>query len=450
MQRLLPFLLLLPLMIGCATYNFEQVQIKMKSGEVEDAYNYLKKNEPKNPDIPHKFELGLIAHYANLFSDSSKAFEQAEIIAEERFTKSITKEGLSLITTDNLLPYSGKKYERLLAHYFHSLNYIYQDKLDDALVECRRATNLINYFQGEDDKYDFFGAGFIAHFSAIVYEAAGELNDAFISYRQAEQYYKNGASRTGLSIPKDVGLSLVRIAKKINFTEEYEQYKRVYGEPTVLPDNHGELILFYETGYVPPKIQESLTFPILKTDKFGEDDDEDTVEFARTLRKREGLVVEEVKLEYLLRIAIPAIYSRRPHFQGVQVSVGGETTDGILVEDIENNAIETFIDDRPIILIRTLGRALLKYLAFKKADKQNEIVGAIVNLAGALTESADTRSWKSLPNQIFMVRIPITAGTHTVRLSFLDSNGSIRKTESLQDVNILANQITFLNYRTYD
>ena len=112
-----------------------------------------------------------------------------------------------------------------------------------------------------------------------------------------------------------------------------------------------------------------MTFPILKTDKFGEGDDEDTVKFARTLRTREGLVVEEVKLEYLLRIAIPAIKSKRPYFQGIQVSVGDITTDGILVEDIEVNAIETFINGRPIILLRTLGRALLKYLAFRKAKK---------------------------------------------------------------------------------
>ncbi len=450
MQRLLPFFLLFPLMIGCATYNFEKVEMNMKAGNTEEAYNYLKKNEPKKPDIPHRFELGLIAHYANLFSESSKAFEQAEIIAEERFTKSLTKEGLSLITSDNLLPYTGAKYERLLAHYFHSLNYIYQDKLDDALVECRRATNLINYFKDEDGNYDFMGTGFIAYFSAIVFEAAGELNDAFISYRQAEEYYKNAANRTGTSIPKDVGLSLARIAKKLRFTEEYEQYKRVYGEPTVLPDNHGELVLFYETGYVPQKTEQSLTFPILKTDKFGEGDDEDTVKFASTLRTREGLVVEEVKLEYLLRIAIPTIHSKRPYFQGVQVSVGGETTDGILVEDVEINAIETFVDDRPIILLRTLGRALLKYLAFKKADKQNKIAGALVNLAGAVTESADTRSWKSIPNQIYMARIPVPAGTHSVKLSFLNTDGNIGKSESLHDVSIIPNQISFLNFRTYD
>lgn len=450
MTKLLPFLLVFPILFGCASYNFEKVEINLKAGKTEEAYKYLKKNQPKHPDIPHKFELGLIAHYANLFPESSKAFEQAEIIAEDRFTKSITKAGFSLLTSDNLLPYTGKKYERLCAHYYHALNYYYQNRLDDALVECRRATSLINYFQGEDDNYDFFSTGFIAYFCAIVYEAAGELNDAFISYRQAEAYYRTAANRTGITIPEDVGLSLVRLAKNLNFLEEYEQYKNVYGESASLPDNYGELVLFYETGYVSQKTEKSLNFPILKTDKFGEGDDKDTVKFARTLRTREGLVVEEVKLEYLLRIAVPVIHSNRPYFQGVKVSVNGHSTTGILVDDIETNAIETFVDDRPIILLRTLGRALLKYLAFKKTQKQNKIAGAIVNLAGVLTESADTRSWKSLPNQIYIVRIPVPEGTHSVKMSFLNSDGNIGKSESLQDVNVLSNQISILNFRTYD
>ncbi len=450
MTKLLPFLLLVPILFGCAAYNFEKVEMNLNAGKSQEAYQYLKKNEPKKPDIPHKFELGLIAHYADLFPESSKAFEQAEMIAEDRFTKSITKEGLSLFTSDKLRPYTGSKYERLIAHYYHALNYIYQDKIDDALVECRRATNLINYFKGSSDDYDFFGTGFIAYFCAILFETVGEVNDAFISYRQAEQYYKNAAERTGVSVPEDIGHSLVRISRRLSFTDEYEHYKQLYGESPGQQENHGELILFYETGYVPKKKQQSLTFPILKTDKFGEDDDEETITFARTLRTREGMVVEEVKLEYLLRIAVPTIRSKRPYLQGIQVSVGNKTTDGVLVEDIEKNAIETFNDDRPIILLRTLIRGLLKYLTFKQADKKNPIVGSLVNLAGAITESADTRSWKSLPNQIYMVRVQLPEGTHRLRLSFLNPDGQTGNNRSVSGVVIKANQITLLNFRTYE
>ncbi len=450
MTKFFPFLLIISLMMGCAGYNFEKVEIGLKTGKPEDAYNYLKKNTPKKPDIPHQFELGLTAHYANLFPESSKAFEQAEMIAEDRFTKSISKEALSLVTTDKLRPYAGTRYERLLSHYYSALNYIYRGNLEGALVECRRATNLIQYFKGEDNEYNYFGTGFLAHFCGMVFEAAEEWNDAFISYRQAEEYYKNAAEITGVPMPKDVGHSLVRVSRKLNFTEEYERYRKQYGEPPPLSENYGELILFYESGYVPRKREETLTFPILKTDKFGEDEDKDSITFARTLRKREGMVVEKIKLEYLLHVAMPAMRSNRPHFAGIQVSVGEDITQGVLIEDIETMAIETLKSEHTVILIRTLARALGKYLIFRKARKENEVLGAVVNLAGVLTESADTRSWQTLPNQIFMVRMPLPAGSHKINLSFLNANGNVRKSESLQDVKISSNQITFLNYRTYD
>ncbi len=450
MTKILPFLLIIPLMIGCAGYNFDKVEIGMKTGKPENAYNYLKKNAPKKPDIPHQYELGLTAHYSNLFTESSKAFDLAGNLAEDRYTKSVSKEAFSLVTSDQLRPYAGTRYERLLSHYYHALNYIYLNKLDDALVECRRATSLIQYFKGEEKEYNFFGTGFLAHFCGTVFEAAGELNDALISYKQAEEYYKNAAEITGVSVPDDVGHSLVRLSRELNFSDDYERYRNQYGEPPALPENYGELILFYESGYVPRRGEQTLTFPILKTDKFGEDDDKDTITFARTIRTREGLVVEEIKLEYLLHVAMPTIRSKRPYFKGIQVSVGEEIAQGVLIEDIEIMAIETLEAEHTVTLIRTLARALLKYLTFRKANKESKVLGAIVNLAGVVTESADTRSWQTLPNQIFMVRMPLPAGTHTLKLSFLNSSGQSSRSESVRDVKISSNQITFLNYRTYE
>ena len=75
--------------------------------------------------------------------------------------------------------------------------------------------------------------------------------------------------------------------------------------------------------------------------------------------------------------------------------------------DIEKIAIETLNAQGLIILGRTLGRALLKYLAYREANKENETLGLLVNLAGVVTEQADTRSWRTLPNQIYMVRMPL-------------------------------------------
>ena len=447
MIKTLPFLLIISfLIVGCASYKFQEVIEPLGTGKPEDAYTYLQKKAPKKPDIPYQFELGLVAHYANHFAESSAALDIAGDIAEDRYTKSVSKELGSLVTSDKLRPYAGTQYERLLSHYYRALNYIYLNQLDGALIECRRATALINYFKGEDEKYDFFGAAFLAHFSGTLFEAAGEWNDALISYKQAAEYYKNAAEKTGVEMPPDIGNALVRLTRRLGFTDEFEHYQNQYGKPPEHPENYGELILFYESGYVPPKTEEALMFPILKTDKV-----DDAEKFVPTLITREGAVYEEVKLEYLLRVAMPTIGSIRPRFSGISVTVeGNQETDGVLVEDVENIAIETFNKERPIILFRTLIRGVGKYLLFRQANKKNEALGILTNLTGVLTEQADTRSWQTLPNQIFMVRMPLPAGTHTLNLSFLGANGQVRGSQPVPDIEIQPNQITFLNHRTYE
>ena len=444
MIKTLPFLLIISLMIGCGGYKFQEVGIALETGKPEDAYTYLQKHTPKTPDIPYQFELGLVAHYANHFAESNAALDIAGDIAEDRYTKSVSKELGSLVTSDKLRPYSGAQYERLLSHYYRALNYVYQGQLDGALVECRRATNLINYFKGEDEKYDFFGTGFLAYLSGMLFEAVGEWNDALISYKQAAEYYKNASEKTGVETPKDIGNALVRLTRRLGFTDEFERYQQQYGESPPRPENTGELILFYESGYVPAKSEESLTFPILKKDDVKDE------KFVPILMGRQGMVFEDVELEYLLRVAIPTIGSHRPRFSGIEVAVGGVKAGGALVEDVETIAIETFNAQRPIILLRTLVRAVGKYVIFRKTEKKNETLGLLTNLFGVLTEQADTRSWRTLPNQIFMVRMPLPAGTHTLNLSFLDANGQVRGSQSVLGIKIDANQITFLNYRTYE
>ena len=452
MIKTLPFLFITCLIIGCSGYKMQDLQIALEAGETEKAYTTLEKNAPKKPDIPFLFELGLIAHYANHFQESSTAFDQAADIAEDRYTKSVSKEAVSLITSDQMRPYPGTRYERLLSHYYRALNYVYLNQLDGALVECRRATALINYFKGEDEDYDFFGAGLLAHLSGVLFEATGEWNDAYISYKQAEAYYRNAAEKTGVKMPADIGRSLVGLARKLGFADELARYQEQYGKFSPRPENTGELILFYESGYVPPKREENLIFPILTSDPIAKDKPgaKETAAFARTLSRREGKSYDKVELVYLLRVAIPTLSSQRPHLAGIQVTVGEVKAAGELVMDVENIAIQTFNSQRPIILVRTLIRALGKYWVTQQANKQHEALGLLTNLAAVVTEQADTRSWQTLPNQIFMVRIPLPAGTHTLNLSFLGKNGGVGRRDAVPEIKINPNRITFWNHRTYE
>ena len=437
---------------GCAPYSMKEVRLAFEEGNFEGALLHLDEgNSKEKSKLPYLFERGLIAHYANRFEESNQAFEIAEITAEDLYTKSISREALSLLTSDNLRPYAGTRYERLLVHYYRALNYVYLNLPDEALVECRRAGKLIEYYSDKDEKYNFVGGAFLAYLSGILYEWTGDINDAYISYRWAETGYQRYEKELGVPVPEDLGDALVRLARMLGFDDEAQRYAELYGEPTPAPPDSGELIIIYESGFAPQKVEENLVLPILKTDPLDFEDESDEVwDFADTVVQRQNLQYEEVELEYLLRVAIPKYTSNRPLFSGVKAEVNNRKVHGILVEDVEGAALTTFDSEQATILLRTTVRALLKYLGFRRANKEGKLLGRLVNLVNVVTEGADTRSWETLPNQIFIVRMSLPAGIHDVKLSFLDDSNRPIGTETLQRVEIYANGKTFLNHRTFD
>ena len=451
--KILPLVALLCLAVGCSPYSMEEVRLAFEGGDYDAALIELDADGKGEAKLPYLFERGLITHYGDKFDESNRTFELAEITSDDLYTKSISREAVSLLTSDNLRSYAGSQYERLLIHYYRAFNYVYLNMLDDALVECRKASRLLQFYADSDENYEFVGAAFIAYLSGILYEWAGDWNDAFIAYRWAERAYKQYGDM-GIPFPQDVGESLVRLARKLGFREEFERYAAAYGEPPENSPDSGELILLYETGFAPFKIEENIVFPILKVDPIVQEDadrDEKKVrEYGRTLMRRRNRRYKEVEIEYLLRVAIPAYRSNRPRIVGIDAATAHGGVSGVLVEDIETAAMKTFESELPTIMLRTVVRGVLKYLGFRRANQEGEVVGKLVNLLNVATESADTRSWQTLPNQIFLVRMRLPAGKHNITLSFSDRANRRVKTDTLQNVIIRANDKTFLNYRTFE
>lgn len=476
LRRILSFApLLLFLLTGCSHYSMHQVRLAFEGGRFEEALMQLDKVDAEKRKLPYLFERALTAHYANHFEESNQIFEQAEILAEDLYTKSISREASSLLTSDNIRPYSGTRYERFLVHYYRVLNYVYLNLLDDALVECRRARRLLQHYVDEDPTYNFAGSAFLAYLSGILYEWTGDWNDAYISYRWAEAGYQRYEKHLGISLPTDIGYALVRLARWLGFNQEAERYAQLYGEPPQYPSGSGELILIHESGFVPSKTEEELFFPIFKTDPFihqEEENEEEVWDFVDTVVHRQNFEYDDAELEYLMRVAIPVCTSNRPRLMGFEMEVkfSGETdlqsklgenlshrlevgnfqALSVSVEDVEGAVLATFDSEQRVILLRTVVRAILKYLAFRRAEKADELVGGLVNFLNMATEVADTRSWETLPNQMFLVRMSLPAGMYNVTLSFLDMEGKRVRTETLSDAVIKTNGKTFLNYRTFE
>jgi hypothetical protein len=103
------------------------------------------------------------------------------------------------------------------------------------------------------------------------------------------------------------------------------------------------------------------------------------------------------------------------------------------------------------ILVRAVARALTKYLATEAAqDQGGEGVGLLVNLLGLALESAETRSWRTLPYEIRVATIEVGHGTH---VGVLRTQGKEKETETVDEVRfdhleVPAGGIVFARYRS--
>ena len=129
--------------------------------------------------------------------------------------------------------------------------------------------------------------------------------------------------------------------------------------------------------------------------------------------------------------------------------VGGNTL-AVPVDDLGGRARLTFKAAYGKILLKTLARALTKYLAKQKADDVGWAAGALTNIFGAATETADTRSWLTLPNLITMARLRLPPGTYDLEVELVDPDGAPAGSRTIHGVTVRPGSWTFLSRRILD
>jgi hypothetical protein len=225
-------------------------------------------------------------------------------------------------------------------------------------------------------------------------------------------------------------------------------------DPVVANAPPGTLNLFLEVGYVPARVENKLFLPIYK-DEIKDDLDRDS--FANTLSCRRGQPVNhELKLEYLLEVAMPALAADPCPYEYAQVrpvaADGKPLTAGYtdVVQNLAPLALQSFQEHEGEILLRAVVRSLSKYLATRETKKKSgKVAGWAMNLFGVATESADTRSWSSLPEKILMSRLDLPAGRYQLDVELFDRAGRSAIALRIPDVDIMAGRAKFLNYRVH-
>lgn len=383
-------------------------------------------SECKSSDmILYNMERGRIAQIVGNTDASMRDFAASMDVIREKEQKAIVSasdigaQAASVAVNDNAIPYEGAGYERVMLHQFQAMNYLSKNDLEGAGVEIRRANfeqeealkrhedeldearkvaeekRLENPQQVDAIKSQFsrldeaagkvknsFQNAYTFYLSGFVYELTNQQNDAYIDYKKALEIFPENTV-----LQRDV----IRLAGKLEMNRDLEDFKNRFdpGPATgeaVAEENAGELLVLFEDGFAPQKQEVKIYIPV----------------------PRAGLIAAAFP------IYRPGWTSARPLVVTSGKEVVGSTE---TICDIRALAVKSLQEKIPALAIRQTIRAVAKGVAAKRADEKFGALGFFgATLWNLVSETADLRSWITLPADAQIMRVTLAAGTHKLTL----------------------------------
>ncbi|MEK7286105.1 MAG: hypothetical protein AAB035_02260 [Nitrospirota bacterium] len=468
-QRGIACLFFITGMVACSPFSahYSLVDQSLAAHDQIGADAIIQKEEGrygKNNRLLYLMDRGMTLSLSGRHKESNAMLEQANRVADGLYTESLTKHGLSLLTSDTALPYTGEDFEQVMIHLIMALNYAQLGEIDEALVECRRLDTTLNRINDadQDKKNGYKEDAFARYFSGILYEARGGregLNNAFISYRKGYEIYQDWEKTYGTPIPAMIAADLLRTSEALQMREEHEAYQKLF--PTTrwsrIADqkSKAEVIVISMNGKSPYKenvyldlvVNQNAVNTILATSHWEANVGSGEAVFST--------------LGQMVRVAFPRYVPQKSNTRHLLISLSGLKPfygQSFLVHDITAIAKRS-LDDRIVrISARAIARAALKAAAVRKASKKADseisggggiLLGKIAEAAVALTESADNRSWRTLPDQIHLSRMVVPPGTYKVSGQFIGQSGN-KTIDTLlpREVTLKAGEKRFIVTRT--
>jgi hypothetical protein len=439
-SRTLAPLLAAAVAAGCSSYARHAPLFRdaLAREDYDAALAEVEKIGTSGSELLYCYEKGLILHERGDYAESNRVLERAEQVLDELYTRSISREVAAVTVSEAVAKYRGDPFEAVMVNYYKIINYLHLGLVEDALVECRRL-NLRLQMIHDAGETGFVEAPFLQYVTALVYELGREWDSAGVSYRTAIERYGEPGDSTDAGGAAWLYCDAAANAEVVG-DEELAAFYRARAACDPAPTESGRVAVLVEYGSIARKIETAFTVPIL------EGDDCDAPDYAGELASRRGVVYGDgAKVKYWLRVALPALEVDPPSFVRAVVRAipaggrgRGERAEAgsVRVADLDDLAARAFADAQGTIVLRAVARALAKYLASQTADGADEALGALVNILGVVTETADTRSWTTLPRSIHLARLDLEPGAYRIEAEVLDESGACVERASFADVRV--------------
>ncbi len=366
---------------------------------------FKKKYETANGDqLAYLLEYATALHQAGRYEESNKAFQQAEKMSELNDYTSVSRETGAMIVQEGIVQYKAEIFEFVLITIYRALNYLMLGDYDNAQVMARKLNEKLNKLSTEmDTDTKKRQASFAAYLAGMLWEAQGDLDNAFVLYSKAHEM----APEVDV-IKRDVLVT----AKRSGRATDYEKYQRKWPALEKSLDikntkGRGEFVFIFQQGWIARKHMrpENKTFPMM-------------VPVAKTIGS-------------------------------VDVLVGDQKIHSEKVYDLDLISIQTMDAIFAKLVARALARQAAR-VAVRESARQNQKhtavqVAALATFLFEAMDTADLRQWSTLPASFQVSRVYLAPGKHYIKVMGYNNQTTVWE----GDVTIQPNKKTFITQRAY-
>ena len=333
----------------------------------------------------YQLELAMVYDRLGRLQKSRRALSQAAQIAEELYTVSISKEAASYVVSSDAAEYRGEDYEKIFIHTMLAMSYLRSNALQEALVEARRINLRLHAInRGHGDAQNRYNEdAFARYLAAMIHEADGNVDSAFIDYRKAWQLYRGEFKIfNNAYVPRQVALALYDMSHAAQRRVEPALHKSLTRAQRQLSKTRAEVAVIHQLGRIARKEAQEFLLPIDKQ---------------------------------VVRFSFPVVVARHVDYgrSGVILQTRGKerfiaAEQMLNLDQVAQVALE---DRRARLTAKQVTRLIAKGVMTDQVHRNfGALAGVAFNLYAVATETADTRSWSLLPARLAVTRFAFPAG----------------------------------------
>jgi hypothetical protein len=417
LRALVPALVLALGLTGCAAFRSYDRELTgtlnyAMAGNVDGAIKTLDSNNAFNDrDLLYYLELGMLQRLGNRYPDSQKTWTAANMRmqAEDSLSQvsNLVRGGSSYLLSDKLRTYEGYDYEKVMLLTYIALNHLALGDYENARVAIKQTHELeaviaeqrakqLADVQDEAKKrgartsfkelngypvqsidnpevnalMNSYQSALSHYLAGFVYEALGELSLAAPGYRLANELHP------GVPLLED---ALSGLEERLHAPD----------------DGKVDVLFLVASGTAPAIHSQQFNLPVLSGYRW-------------------------VLVPISFPVIAPSAWAPRPTALAVD---GARSVPLAAITSVDLMARRRLKDDMPSIMLRASVRAAASAVAQvqtqRSADRGNNAAGLaalVVTLGSVLMNSADDRTWRTLPSDISIARARLPAGVHSVTI----------------------------------